>query len=213
MEERINYKIAYDEQRSWSDSYIPYVSRTIINALNLDPNIWCIKVTTPEQDMKEAADLILTDGDEEFMIALRLRNASYMADYPFDFTIRREYTAGYKTEYEKIMDGFADMMFYGFRDGDKIVRWVFMNMDEFRLQHKYDAVQCAWVPKSYIEYERRNNRDGRNCFNGYDINSFPSHDNLIISHSPGYFKDVVVKNIPGLRLPMYSLKKKKDRID
>jgi hypothetical protein len=209
----MNHKEKYEEQRNWSDSYIPFVSRTIINSLNLDPNIWHIKVTTPEQDMKEAADLILTDGDEEFMIALRLRNRSYMADYPFDFTIRREYTAGYKTEYEKIMEGFADMMFYGFREGNKIVRWVFMSMDEFRFQHMYDDAESEWYPKDYIVYQRKDNRDGRNCFNGYDILSFPNIKDLIITHSPGYFEDVVITNIPGLSSTVYRLKRQEERLD
>jgi len=199
----------YEKQREWSDSYIPYVSRLIINGLHLDPNIWRILVTSFDQDTQEAADLILTDGKEEFMIALRLRNASYMDRYPFDFTIRREYTDGYKTEYEKIMEGFADMMFYGFRDGNKIVRWVFLSMDVFRSHH--ECIDGEWKPKDGVVFERMGNKDGRNCFNGYDINTF--QHNLIILHSKGYFEDVDVTTIPGLKTGVYKLKNKEDRID
>lgn len=202
----------YEVQREWSDSYIPYVSRIIIDALKLDPSVWYIIVTTPEQDMKEAADLILTNGKEEFMIALRLRNASYMSRYPFEFTIRREYTAGHKTEYQKMMEGFADMMFYGFRDGNKIVRWVFLLVDEIRNQH-FHAENGEWYPLNHIKFERKDNTDGRNCFNGYDINSFENKDKLITAHSAGYFEDVTVREISGLDAHVYTLKPTEDRID
>jgi len=201
----------YEKQREWSDSYIPYVSQLIINGLHLNPNVWYILVTSFDQDTQEAADLILTDGKEEFMIALRLRNASYMDRYPFDFTVRREYTEGYKTEYEKIMEGFADMMFYGFRDGNNVVRWALLLMDEFRDQHEF--VGGEWIPQDHIVFERRDNKDGRNCFNGYDINTFKNKDKLILACSDGYFDDVVVTKIPGLKTGVYKLKNKEDRID
>lgn len=209
----MNAKENYEQQREWSDSYIPQVSRIIIGALGLDPQVWYIVVTTPEQDMTEAADLILTDGKEEFMIALRLRNASYMEQFCFEFTIRREYTQGYKTEYVKIMEGFADMMFYGFRDGNRVVRWLFLSIDEFRKHHHFDEVLDEWVPNDYIVFSRKDNKDGRNCFNGYDINSFPDLDKLIIAHSPGYFEDVNIRIIPGLKMGCYTMKNKADRID
>ena len=207
-------KNKYEEQRQWSDSYIPTVSRIIINCLGLDPNVWHIKVTSFDQDTKEAADLILTDGDEEFMIALRLRNAMYMKQYPLDFTIRREYTEGYKTEFEKIMEGFADMMFYGFRDGNRVVRWVFLSMDAFRLEHHYSDIHGEWIGKPHVLYERRDNHDGRNCFHAYKITSF-ENPNLIIAHSPGYFEDVKtnVYEGKGVTITTHTLKPKEQRLD
>lgn len=201
----------YEKQREWSDSYIPHVSKLIINALGLNPNIWSVVVTSFDQDTQEAADLILTDGKEEFMIALRLRNASYMDRFCFEFTIRREYAKGYKTEYIKIMEGFADMMFYGFRDGNKVVRWVLLLMDEFRNQHEF--INGEWRPCEHVIFETSTNKDGRNCFNGYDINTFKNKNKLIIAHSEGYFSDVIVTKFPGLRAGLYKLKNKEDRKD
>jgi len=203
--------IVYERQRIKSDSYIPYVSQKIIKSLGLDPSIWSIHVTTPEQDMKEAADLILTDGKVEYMIALRNRQQKYVEmGYYYDFTIRHEYKAGHKTEYEKILiDGYADMMFYGFQSGEKINRWLFMLVDEFRCQHK--IVNGVAVPQDHIKYSLKENTDGRNDFYAYDINSFKNHDKLIIAHSDGYFKDVTTKTYGGITT--HTLKLKSERID
>jgi len=203
--------IVYENQRKQSDSYIPYVSRVIINSLGLDPAIWSIRVTTPEQDMKQAADLILTDGNVEYMIALRTRQQKYVEfGYFNDFTIRHEYKAGHKTEYEKILvGGYADMMFYGFQSGEKINRWLFMLVDEFRCQH--DVINGIATPQDHIKYSLRENTDGKNDFYAYDINSFKNHDKLIIAHSDGYFKDVLTKTYGGVTT--HSMKLKKDRID
>jgi len=206
----------YTYNRTWSDNLIPQVTTLIIDALDLDSNTWWIDITTPEVDMKEAADLILTNGTEKFMIALRLRNANYIPEYPFDFTIRREYTQGYKTEYEKVLaDKFADLMFYGFRVNNVVVRWVLIHMDTYRDEHWFDEESEKWLPNDYINYEIRENRDGRNNFIGYDINTF-KNPRLIIAHSPGYYEDIITQYLPkpdGTKVPMYKLKNKEDRKD
>lgn len=206
----------YNHNRKWSDNLIPQVTPLILNALKLNSNIWQIDVTTPKQDMNEAADLILTNGNEKYMIALRLRNERYMINFPFDFTIRREYTQGYKTEYEKILtDKFADLMFYGFRIKNVVVRWVLLHMDSYREEHIFDEETNAWLPKEYIKYDIRENHDGRNNFIGYNINSF-NNSNMIIAHSPGYYEDIITTYLPksdGTKIPMYTLKKEEDRID
>jgi len=206
----------YERQRKWSDDLIPQVIPLILNALGLSPDLWWIVETTPEQDMTEAADLILTNGQEEYMIALRLRKEKYMIEYPFDFTIRREYTQGYKTEYEKVLaDKFADLMFYGFKISNKVVRWVLLHMDSYRGEHQFDEEKQLWLPCSHINYEIRENHDGRNNFIGYDINSFES-PNLVIAHSHGYYDDIITQYHPksdGTKLPLYTLKKKEDRKD
>lgn len=206
----------YEVQRKWSDNLIPQVVPLILNALNCEPDTWRIEITTPEVDMKEAADLILTNGDESFYIALRLRNEHYMINFPFDFTIRREYTQGYKTEYEKVLaDGFADLMFYGFRVNNIVVRWVLLHMDSYRDEHFFHEETQTWLPKHYISHEIRENHDGRNNFIGYDICSF-SETNLVIDHSPGYYDDVITKWLPksnGTKIPMYTLKPEEERKD
>lgn len=206
----------YEVQRTWSDKLIPQVTPLILNAFHLDAADWWIDITTPEVDMKEAADLILTNGTEKCMIALRLRNEKYMIEFPFDFTIRREYTQGYKTEYEKVLaDGHADLMFYGFRVNNIVVRWILLHMDSYRDEHFFEEEKQVWLPNDYITYDIRENHDGRNNFIGYDINTF-TNPKLIISHSPGYYNDVITTHLPksdGTKIPMYTLKKKGDRID
>jgi hypothetical protein len=208
-----NNKNSYEKQRKWSDDLIPQVIPLILNALRLSPDIWRIVETTPEQDMTEAADLILTNGETEYMIALRLREEKYMIEYPFDFTIRREYTQGYKTEYEKVLaDRFADLMFYGFKVDGKIVRWVLLHMDAYRDEHWFDEERQLWLPQDHISFDIRENHDGRNNFIGYDINSF-KNPKLVIAHNAGYYDDVITQYLPksdGTKIPMYTLKRKRN---
>jgi len=186
----------YKDQREWSDALIPTAVPSILQVLNLDPDVWDIYETTPEQDMNEAADLVLTNGIEVYKIAYRIRNGSYINKYPYDFTVRRQYTKGYKTEYEKILaDGFADFMFYGFRLNNKIVRWVFILLDAYRAEH-YQDENGIWLPNKYLKYELLKNTDGINDFYGYDITSF-KNKKIIIGHSLGYTEDVVTKILPG----------------
>jgi len=168
----------YKSQRKWSDSYIPAVTKILFETLPLNDQ-YTIVVSSDEIDMKEAADLciIAPDGRDMGRIALRLRLATqYMSKYPYDFTIRYQYTAGYKTEFAKIEEGSADLMFYGFVENGKIVRWLLLNLDELR----------AEINEPYIIYEQNNNKDGRNQFRGYDIRSF-KNENLIVGTSAGFF--------------------------
>ncbi len=201
----------YLQQRELSDSYIPYVSEMIITKLNLDPEKWKVLVTSFEQDTQEAADLILTDGDKEYKIALRLRSNSYIEKYFFDFTIRHAYKNGSKTEYEKVLVGeHADLMFYGFMEGKKVSRWLMFSLDEFRNQHE-TRPSGRVTPQPHIHYSLRKNTDKINDFYAYDIMSFKNHEDLILIHSDGYFSDVISKKLGSLSI--HKIKPKKERID
>jgi len=177
----------YNSQRAWSDSYIPQVNKILYEVLPIDDS-FDIKVTSDEIDMKEAADLAIVGHGQEIRIALRLRKQKYMKTYPYDFTIRYEYTDGYKTEFEKIAEGHADLMFYGFVDGKSIIRYLFLDLDQVREE----------INELYIVYEENPNNDGINKFRGYDIRSF-KNENLIIATSDGFFdlKELMIPKSDG----------------
>lgn len=160
----------YASQRRWSDRYLPAVIETL-GCAN-------VNVSPFEVDVEQATDLII-EGDSEFgknvHVAVRLRKSKFATRYPYEFTVRYQYTDGYKTEHEKIMEGYADIMFYGFVDQNCIFRWIILDLDVYREEAEND----------YITKEHKHNRDGRNSFLAYDIRSFKG--DIIIAHSAGYF--------------------------
>lgn len=162
----------YNNNRHWSDQYLDQVKKVLgCGRAN-------VSITSFRIDTQEAADLLIEADNkhDDVYVAVRLRKQQYVNKYPHDFTVRYEYTDGYKTEYQKIMEGFADTMFYGFVIGGSIARWIILDMDCFRKE----------AEKDYIIKEHKHNRDGRNSFLAFDIRSFKS--NIVIMTSKGYFK-------------------------
>jgi len=186
----------YNTQRKWSDAYIPVVNTILRQAIAMDASD-SIEITSDEVDMKEAADLSIIGAGYDIRIALRLREAAYANAYPYDFTIRYQYADGYKTEFAKIEEGKADLMFYGFTDNGKIIRWLILDLDALRLE----------INEPHVKYEQKGNRDGRNSFRAYDIRSF-KRDDLIVAKSKGFFdlKQRTVIGANGLHITIGDFK-------
>lgn len=223
-----NYK-NYIINREWSDKTIPIGIGIIAKALNININgkTWKIEETNFYEDTKLSADLKLTNvltGDE-YMIGYRARDAvKYMEKYFLDMTLRLTNKAGYKTEYAKIMEGCGDFNFYCFTDHKKIVKWVFVNLESFRGAHLLDTKTGGWVPKPYVSWEIRSNKNPNDTdFIVYDMLSFYHNDEslttidrVIIDHSPGYIDDVNITLLPkvdGQFIKLCKLKRKEDRKD
>ncbi len=86
-----------------------------------------VDVASPEADMKHATDFVVrvTGGD----VAVRVRRPKYKYR---DLTIR-SYNGGYKTELDKIRDGFARFYLYCWTcDSDEIAEWVLVDVDKLR---------------------------------------------------------------------------------
>ncbi len=206
----------YTSQRFWSDKLIPHVSPKILSGLQMDPIYWSVLISSFDQDTKEACDLIVTDGRIEYFTALRLRNKSYVMSYPFDFTIRNVSHAGAKTEFVKIHEGYSDIMFYGFRDGITVPRWIILDLDVYRSQHYFDSKSGLYKPEPHIKYQIKENTDNRNNFYAYDLMSFNNRDKLVLAHSPGYYADVDIRFLPksdGTRFANYNIKTKGELLD
>jgi hypothetical protein len=114
------------ERREWSDGMLDSAKRILgMNAF---------VEATPEQDMNEATDLVtLKMIDQDFRVAVRIRDFKYIEQYPFEFTIR-SYSRYGQSEYEKIMGGYAKWFLYAFAnpEGTAIRRYLLIDLDVLR---------------------------------------------------------------------------------
>ncbi len=177
----------YSAQRPWSDRFLGQDKQILSSVFGCD--IGLIEVTSPEIDMQRAADLLIkspTGNDRDIHVAVRTRKGAYTERYSDEFTVRAHYTAGHKTEYEKIMEGHADIMLYGFVVDDVKSRWILLDLDIFRKE----------AEEEYIVREHKQNRDGRNSFYAYNIKSFLCSDthypDILLGWSEGYFSEDVI---------------------
>jgi len=158
---------AYDIDRQWSDRFIQPMKQ-IIGPLLLEPSSF-------EIDTKQATDLVVMRA-RDHMIAARVRRAGYADRYPYEFTIRSARDSGAKTEISKIIDGFADWMFYGHAaaNGVGFDRWFVINLHSFRAALIRDIHS--------IVYHEKSNYDGTH-FVSFDVRSFPAHTPILIAAS------------------------------
>jgi hypothetical protein len=128
-------------------------------------------------DTKQAADLIVLNA-ENLSIACRVRRYGFHDRYPNQFTIRSKRESGARTELEKIINGFADWMFYGHADQDgsaNIPHWWLLDLTAWR-SHMIRR------NKQSIKYGQQKNGDGTE-FVWFDISSFQGEPKLVIASS------------------------------
>lgn len=114
----------YATDRAWADAFLPQVRRCIAESL--------LVVSDLDEDLHQATDLRLLTVCPR-TIAVRLRRDRYAGRYPDEFTIRSRVASGRPTELEKILQGFADWMFYGFvSEEGRITRWRLLDLAVFR---------------------------------------------------------------------------------
>lgn len=89
---------------------------------------------TVEDDQERATDLVLST--ERVRIACRIRRWSKQAcdKWVGQFTIRSHRSSGVTTELAKILDGWGDMMFYGWGcpQSRRLRDWYLIDLDVFR---------------------------------------------------------------------------------
>lgn len=111
------------KRRAWSDRYIPAIKRIV--------GPYLLEESSIQVDTEECADLVVMMG-RDVTIACRIRNLRYYDRYPYDITIRGE-SGGRETEYDKIVAGWGDWMFYGFGDCDlNVPHWRIIDLRSVR---------------------------------------------------------------------------------
>ena len=152
----------YVKQREWSDQFLPQIKKILapytIETADFDTDTYC------------ATDLIANPKH----IAVRMRRYEHYLKHGNCFVMRSRTKTGNKTELQKIIDGLADWMFYGFATEDEkdIVDWFLIDLRSWR-SHMIRN-------KKNIKYGEIKNDDG-SAFVWFDILSFEGEPKLLIS--------------------------------
>jgi len=94
--------MSFNNDWNWQLQYIKDVKDILRSQLL---KIIDIEITSPEKDMGECTDIIIKSASKNVSVRLRRRNCSFR-----DLTIRA-YNKGYKTEIDKIKEGYGDWYF------------------------------------------------------------------------------------------------------
>jgi len=160
----------YKKDREHSDLYLS----EIIKILEPLKKKISIEISSDKIDQNEAADLVIP----EIRIACRIRSHKFLSRYKGEFTIRASRISGATTEYEKIKNGYADWMFYGFiGEGPRIYfeEWKVIDLSAFRY-HLNNNLHL-------IDWEKKFNEDQTTGFHSYKFDSFPDKPPIIIASS------------------------------
>lgn len=150
----------------WADRFLPEI-RTIVG-----PHL--LRMAPLPVDRNEAADLVTLEA-RSLMIACRVRRVSN-AEYFNQFTLRSRRYSGAKTELEKIVEGYGDLLFYGFadREGFALKSWMLIDLRAFR--------SALITSAQKLRTGEILNADGT-AFRWYDVRYFPQKPPLIIARS------------------------------
>lgn len=125
--------MGYTDRKNWSQQFIPELARIV------GPHL--LQPTNYDIDAKEATDLIVLNA-RDLRIACRVRKAGYAERYPYDFTIRATAPGGFKTEFQKIVEGYGDWMIYAHQSTeqpDRIGQYFIIDLAIFRAELIADA--------------------------------------------------------------------------
>lgn len=126
----------YVNNRAFSDLFDDEIKTIVMNNLSIGrvKGLARIKNASLEDDMKRATDMkIYFSEDTNCCVAARMRKYKYLR-YWGEFTIRSSVPANVPTEIHKILDGWGDIMFYGFADPEhkKILCWIMLDLHALR---------------------------------------------------------------------------------
>lgn len=157
---------SYSDNRDWSDQWIPRI-REIVGPYLLEPSSFDVDTT-------QATDLVIVTS-RLIQIACRVRRAGYLPKYEHDFTIRRQTKHGAKTEFEKLLNGMADWMFYAHEGDGDFAKWMLINLDVWRREMVVNA------EVRHAARQKVPNGDGT-YFTPFDVRRFPP--DLLIASGP-----------------------------
>lgn len=132
---------SYTVNRQWSDKFIPQ--------LQMICGMLMFRVSSVADDTMRNTDLIVLTTDSQKRIACRVRRYSYFERYPHDVTIRTV-NKNHKTEFQKIIEGWGDLMIYAFSSKDESSIMVYYVIDLNSLRYNI----------SRMKFVRHCNRDG-----------------------------------------------------
>jgi len=147
----------WQPEKRWSDRFTPEIKGILGQCL--------IRGGDFVEDKRENTDLITLVLDP-VRVACRVRRNSYLR-FINEFTVREARPTGAPTELEKILDGYGDLLFYGFCDTAEqaLVYWRLLDLDVFRDIYHH--------PLGYTG-EPHSNTDRSSDFRVFRISMFPA---------------------------------------
>lgn len=154
---------AWQKDKAWSDVCLQQIKQICGMHLIGEP--------PAEEDRERNTDLIVLRMDP-VRIACRIRNHDeYYKKYGHQFTIRTARPSGNKTELAKIIEGWGDYLFYGFRDSSgQLTAWTLANLNSFRIWHMTRVVKDG----GKLPGHENKNKDGSSNFRAYSWQELPS---------------------------------------
>jgi hypothetical protein len=116
--------------KRWSDRFFPEIKRILGEHL--------IGEASKEDDAEKNTDLIVLKLDA-VRIACRVRRHKHLEKYGNEFTLRFRRPSGVKTEFDKVIEGWGDYLFYSFCNETETIlsHWILGNLNALRLHiHK-----------------------------------------------------------------------------
>ena len=117
---------------------------------------------------------------ETLRVACRVRRFRYLAEYPFDFTVRSDRPNGVDTELAKILAGYGDYLVYAFasQDEQSLIAWRILDLRQFRLWFHRQTLQHKTMPGMALK-----NEDGSSAFRAFDVRRMPAG---VVAHEFGF---------------------------
>lgn len=119
----------YSDDRRWSDRFLPEIKGILGRRL--------IENSSEFEDCNNATDLVFPG---KVKIAVRVRKYDVYQKYQKDITVRYSTRNGHLSEWYKIMQGKADLMFYAFCNEDETKIIAFSIIDLKTLVDRIDDV-------------------------------------------------------------------------
>ena len=164
--------IEWEEDKRWSDIFIPEI-KSILGQL-------LIGEASVEDDQLKNTDLIVLEL-KGYRIGCRVRKHFYFIQYPNDFTIRCSRPSGVSTEFDKIMKGWGDYLFYAFanKEENRLIAWKLIDLKQFR-----EYVDRYWKENNgIIPGKEISNTDGSSVFRAFDSTKDGKAMRFVIPHS------------------------------
>lgn len=145
----------------WSDKFIPHLVQIVAP--------FVIGVARPDEDQERNTDLLVLDAGHK-RIACRVRRNDALR-YEGEFTIRAGRPSGTKTELAKVIEGFGDILVYGFAHPSepRLVSWLVGDLSVFRSWFTAQCLALHALPGSLQE-----NVDGSSSFRAFRIADLPA---------------------------------------
>lgn len=152
----------YNADRRWADRFIPQLKAIVADLL--------VTPAPDAEDMQRNTDLIVFRV-ETLRVACRVRRFRYLAEYPFDFTVRSDRPNGVDTELAKILAGYGDYLVYAFASQDEqvLIAWRTIDLRQFRLWFHRQTIQHKRMPGIALK-----NDDGSSAFRAFDVRKMPT---------------------------------------